>query len=99
MCRTRPLVVGLVHLPVSALPAERRQARVGLVLYANEEGYALVETFEVDGNPATDAANLLALEELAVRVEAAAVIVSGSVDIEKVEVIAEWTRMVVVVKG
>jgi len=69
-----------------------------LSLFANAEGYALVETFEVDGSATRDAATLLALEELAQRVEAVAVIVSGDVDREKVEAIAEWVRMVVLVR-
>ena len=88
----------MVHQSVSALPTERRQARVALALYANDESYALVETFEVDGSTARDAATLLALEELAARVEATAVIVSGDVDREKVEAIAEWVRMAVIVR-
>ena len=98
MCRPRPLAVGLVHQPVSALPTERKQARIALALHANHEGYALVETFEVGDSPSRDAATLLALEELAQRMEATAVIVSGDVDREKVEAIAEWVRMVVIVK-
>jgi len=67
-----------------------------LALFANDEGYALVETFEVGDSATRDAATLLALEELAHRVEAVALIVSGNVDREKVEAIAEWVRMVVV---
>jgi len=96
MCRPRPLAVGLVHQPVSALPSERKQARIDLALHANAEGYALVETFEVDDSATRNAATLLALEELAQRVEAVALIVSGDVDREKVEAIAEWVRMVVI---
>ena len=98
MCRPRPLAVGLVHQSASALPTERRQARIALSLFANAEGYALVETFEVDGSAPRDAATLLALEELAQRVEAVALIVSGDVDREKIEAIAEWVRMVVLVR-
>ena len=98
MCMPRPLAVGLVHQSANALTIERGQARIALSLFANAEGYALVETFEVDGSATRDAATLLALEELAQRVEAVAVIVSGDVDREKVEAIAEWVRMVVLVR-
>jgi hypothetical protein len=66
-----------------------------MALRANEEGYALIDTFEIDGRPVRDDSTLQALEELAERLEASALLVSGVVDRQRVDGIADRTRMVI----
>lgn len=62
---------------------------------SNDEGYALLETFEVDGSAVTDEPVYAAIEALAARVDADAFMVLGDVDGERLERIAEWVRIVV----
>jgi len=86
--------LGLLHLPAQVAPDRRRQARLALALYANNHGYAIAETFEVDGG-AADAATLQATEHLAEQLDAAALVVSGAVDAERVEALAWRARLLV----
>lgn len=91
-----PYAVGLVHLPVSATERERTEARIALALRAAEEGYALIETYESGGNGLREDAALQALEELAVRLDAAALFYVGPVNLVRVRDIAKRVRMVIV---
>jgi hypothetical protein len=93
----RPLALGLIQVPEGSWEtATRSQARIALALRANKEGYALVETLEVGVNGLKDNAQFATLEELAVRLDAEALLVSGEVDEERVEEMAGRLRLVVV---
>ena len=95
MVSSRPLEVGVVHAGAHAQLLERTEARIALALFANDEGYALAETFEVDGNAVRDEVTLQAVSALAERLDAEALIVSGPVDRDSVQEIADRVRMVV----
>jgi hypothetical protein len=93
--RSRPLAVGLVQTSPDVAPAARRQLRIAVALFANDEGYALVETFEIDGRPVHDDAAFEALEELSVRLDADALLVVGLLDRTRVDSLADRARLVV----
>jgi hypothetical protein len=96
----RPLALGLIHVPEGSWEtATRSQARIALALQANKEGYALVETLEVGVNGLKDDAQFATLEELVVRLDAEALLVSGQVDDERVQEMAGRLRLVVVAVG
>jgi len=59
------------------------------------EGYALLETFDVVGDPALDESVYDAVEAISARSEASALIVSGAVDRCRVDAIAGGFGMVV----
>ena len=104
MAYLRPLALGLIQLGLIQVPegtrgTARSAARIALALRANEEGYALVETLEVGGNGLKDDAQFQALEELAVRLDIEALLVSGPVDEAWVEELAGRLRLVVVSVG
>jgi hypothetical protein len=93
----RPLALGLIQVPEGAWEtATRSQARIALALQANKEGYALIETLEVGVNGLKDDAQFATLEELAVRLNVEALLVSGPVDGARVEELAGRLRLVVV---
>jgi hypothetical protein len=92
----RPLCIGIVQVAASLTRAQRAQARIDLALRANEEGYALLETFEVDLGPSRDDATYAGVERLAEQVDAQALVVSGAVDRARVEEMAERVRLMVV---
>jgi hypothetical protein len=90
----RPLAVGLVEHAPSDSEYERSCARVAVSLRAREEGYALVELFELLGVPRVDRGVLVGVGEVVARGEVRAVFVSG------VEVggLPEWASGLVVVE-
>jgi hypothetical protein len=90
------LAVGLLHVPTNATQTERTQARIALALKAVSEGYALIETYETDGNGVKDDAAFRALEELTVVVDAQALVYAGAVDIARINEVADRARLVVV---
>jgi len=63
---------------------------------AVSQGYALVEAFETDGDAVKDAAALAHLEELAVELDAVALIHSGTVDMTAARAVADRARLVLV---
>lgn len=91
----RPVALAILHVAEHLTDAEKRQTRVSLALYANDEGYALAETFEVDPRRFREPAVLDALESFAERLNASHVILVGDVDLERVEQIAARVRMTV----
>ena len=90
------LAVGLPHLPTNASQAERTQARIALALKAASDDYALIETFETNGNAVKDEAAFQSLAELATRLDAEALVHAGGVDLHRIRAIAEHVRMVLV---
>jgi len=90
------LAVGLLRVPINATHAERTQARIALALKAVSEGYALIETFETDDNATKTDSTFQVLEELAVRVDAQALVCSGAVDSARAHELADRARMVIV---
>jgi hypothetical protein len=91
----RPVALALVHVPEHLTDREKRRARVALALYANLEGYALAETFEIHPYRFGETAVLDAFEHLAERLDASQVIVVGNVDRQRVDEIAARVRMTV----
>jgi hypothetical protein len=89
------LAVGLLqHRPYASQP-ERSQSRIELALKAAGAGFALVEIFETGGNGLREDVAFEELEVVARQVDAAAVVVAGEVDIERVHEVAARLRMVV----
>jgi hypothetical protein len=85
------LAVGLYTSDSEPAP---REARLQVALWAARRGYALAEAFAVSPGPGARAAYVLA-EELAVRLDAQAVLVLGDVDRERVESLAKRARLMV----
>jgi hypothetical protein len=95
--RPTPLAIGLLGLAPHASQAERTKARIALALRAADGGYALVETFETDGGDRVkEDAAFTALEELAERMDAQAVICGGVFNRHRVEQVAWRARLVVI---
>lgn len=92
----RPLLIGVVQIPDGLNVRQWRDRRLTLSLRANEEGYALLELFEVSGVPAIDESVYVAIELIATRIEVAAIMTLGLVAAHRVEGIAERARMRVV---
>ena len=82
-------------MPVNATQAERTQARIALALKAAAEGYALIQTYETDGSGVKEDVAFQALEELAVELDAQALVYSGDVDLRRVHEVADRVRLVV----
>ena len=95
MARSRPMAVGLLQVGTNASEASRRQRRVALAVHADQEGYALVETFEIDGRPVRDDSVLQALEGLASSLDVDALLTSGVIDRVRVEHLADRVRLLV----
>jgi len=74
---------------------EWRRARTAVAHRVTSEGYALLETFDVVGDPALDESVYDAVEAISARSEASALIVSGAVDRCRVDAIAGGFGMVV----
>jgi hypothetical protein len=91
----RPVALAILHMAEHLTDVEKRRARVALALRANDEGFALAETFQVDPRRFRESAVLDALESLAGRLDASHVIVVGDIDAERVEEIAARIRMTV----
>ena len=91
----RPVALAILHMTEHLTDVEKRRARVALALHANDEGYALVETFEIDPHRFQLPAVLDAFESLAERLNASHAIVVGDIDLERVEEIAARVRMTV----
>lgn len=91
----RPTLVGVLRLPRDVSNTQRRDARFAIAQHANEQGYAHVETFEVCGSAVWDAKVYAVIEAWADRADAHAFLVAGDVDEERLERIAERTRVIV----
>lgn len=90
---SRPLAIGVVHVSTHASRTTRSRARTEVSAYADAEGFALAELFEVDGRAAGDASALAVVADLAERT-GAAVIVSAWIDPERMAGIAARVRLV-----
>lgn len=89
------LAVGLFISDGQSAP---REARLQVALWAAREGYALAEAFAVMPGAGADDA-YVAVEELAVCLDAQAVLVLGDVDRPRVETLAERARLMVLRVG
>jgi hypothetical protein len=89
----RPLLIAVLQLPPYSTQAQRSQARVTLTIHSQTEGYALLEIFEVSGQPVKDDAAYAAIEDLAERTDAHALLLSGRVDNRRLAWIARAGQM------
>jgi len=64
----QPLAIGLINAGSSVDRVTRRRSRTLIDRFAEREGYALLETFEVVGDVVQDSSTLTVLEHLAARV-------------------------------
>jgi hypothetical protein len=92
----RPLAVGVFGAAPDLTSRERAEGRVQLALFANDAGYAILETYDVGGNPRRSELAYLAVEELARRFDVEALCVAGHVDARRLEDVAADVRMVIV---
>lgn len=92
----RPLALGLLHVPPGTPAAARTKARVAVALRANRDGYGLVETLEFGTSTLKDDLQFDALEDLATRLDAHALVVAGPLDVGRIHEIADHLRLVVV---
>lgn len=91
----RGLLIGLLRVGFDARPCQIQEARLQLALRANDDGYALLETFHVIGDPMKDEGPTPRFEALAQRFDADALLIVGTLDRERAEDIAYRARLVV----
>lgn len=92
----RPLALGLLHVAPGMPAGARAKARVALALRANRDGYGLVETLEFGTSTLKDDLQFNALEDLATRLDAHALVVAGPLNMGRIHEIADRLRLVVV---
>ncbi len=92
----RPLLIGVIYTRPAAPLACWRSARALVAARASREGYGLLETFEVCSRQEVDAATYEAVEALAERTGARAIMTLGPVDREAVQRITELYGVVVI---
>jgi hypothetical protein len=90
-----PLLIAVLQLPPYVTHAERSHARVELSVRSGTEGYALLEIFEITGQPVKDDAAYGAIEDLAERTRARTLLLSGRVDHRRLAQIAQREQMTV----
>jgi hypothetical protein len=76
----RGLLIGLLCMGFDAHPCQIQEARLQLAVRTNDDGYALLETFHVIGDPMRDEGTYAAVEALARRFDADALLVLGAID-------------------
>jgi hypothetical protein len=91
-----PLAVGLFQLAKNAPAERRRRARIEIALCASREGYALLDTFDMDSRLRGGEETLDAIRSLADRHDIHAVIVVGEVDQSKVNELADERQLITV---
>jgi hypothetical protein len=92
----KPLAIGLIRYPRAAASSVRRRARQALMARAEVEGFAVTEVFEVDGTRTKDVDVLAALEALALRVGAQAVLTVGAISLAGLAVTARRAELAVI---
>jgi hypothetical protein len=92
---TRPLALSVIGLSTRLPTRERQRRRFELAEAAGEEGYCLLDMFEV-GRPEGDAAVYETVAARADRGDVEAIVVSGSVDRDRLDRLAERARLRVV---
>ncbi len=85
----RPQALGLVRHRPDDGELQRSTARVELAFHARLTGYALIETFELDGRADLDRRTLRAVDHLLHRSVVEVLIVHGGVDDEDLEPILD----------
>lgn len=91
---TRPIAIGLVRAGAGP-DAELRQTRIQLALFADREGYALVEVFQLRGPAADDASVLAAVEQLALQLDAEALLIGPATRGVAIDQLADQARLLV----
>jgi hypothetical protein len=93
--RVLPLAIAVVRSYLAMTAHHWRDARTAVAVRVACEGYALLDTFDVLGDPSLDDSVYDALEGLSLRLDVSALVVSGSVDRRRVDAIAAGLGMVV----
>lgn len=91
-----PLAVGLFQAPLGASDQQRRRARIEIALCANSEGYALLDTFDLDDSLRGPDETLQAVRAIGQRHDLHALIVAGPVDRERIDELADELRLITV---
>lgn len=91
-----PLAVGLFRAPAGSPDQQRRRARIEIALCAGSEGYALLETFDLDDILRGTEESLQAVRELGERHRLHALIVAGPVDRTQVDALADELQLITV---
>jgi hypothetical protein len=92
----KPLAIGLIRYPRAVAESVRRRARGALMARAEVEGFAVTEVFEVGDTPVKDVDTLAALEALALRVGAQAVLTVGAISLAGLAVTARRAELAVI---
>lgn len=92
--RALPVAIAVMRSHRAMSTGDWRRARASVAHRVAREGYALLETFDVVGDAALDESVYDAVESMATRGEASALIVSGAVDRSRVDGIAAGFGMV-----
>ncbi|MBT0772135.1 hypothetical protein KIH74_24540 [Kineosporia sp. J2-2] len=91
-----PLAVGLFRFDTGTSDLRRRRARIEIALCAGAEGYALLDTFDLNGSLHGEEETLQAVRALAARHALHALIVAGPVDRDGIDGLADELRLITV---
>ena len=95
MSRPRPLAIAVLWVPPRTAATERQRLRYELAQAVNEEGYALLDLFEVGGT-AGESGVYDTVSARAGRGDVQALVVHGTVDRRRLDGIADRHRLRVV---
>lgn len=91
-----PPAVGLFRVPPGSSDQQRRRARIEIALCAGAEGYALLDTFDLDDSLRGEEETLETVRSLGRRHGLHALIVAGPVARERIDELADEMRVITV---
>ena len=89
-----PLAVGLFRVRPGATDQRRRRTRIEIALCAGSEGYALLDTFDLDDSLRGEEETLQAVRALGERHALHALIVAGPVDRTRIDDLADALQLI-----
>ena len=93
MIAPRPLAIGVLWVPPKTGAGDRQRLRFDLAQAINEEGYALLDLFEVGDRGSSESAVYDTVAARAGRGDVQALVVRGSVDRRCLDGIADLYRL------
>lgn len=96
----RPWAVAVIGVPPGATPSQARawarRERVRTAIDSDERRYALLDIVELTGDPEADEEAMRQVEHLACTYPVQAFLIDGTVDVARLEHLAEVTRVLIV---